>query len=73
MKKGGAYLIESAKEDAIRMREYREALREEYEDEYDFEAYEDEEEYEEDIAPKKQRVNKNRQTARRQTEHQEKQ
>ena len=47
------------------MREYREALREEYEDEYDFEAYEDEEEYEEDIAPKKQRVNKNRQTARR--------
>ena len=65
VKKGGAYLIESAKEDAIRMREYREALREEYEDEYDFEAYEDEEEYEEDIAPKKQRVNKNRQTARR--------
>lgn len=48
VKKGGAYLIESAREDAARMREYRESLREEY-DEY--EEYE-EPEYEE-IRPKR--------------------
>lgn len=64
VKKGGAYLIESAREDAIRMREYREALREEYDDEEDFEDYEDEEEYEEELPPKRQRVNKSRQSVR---------
>jgi len=42
VKKGSAYLIESAKEDAIRMREYRESLREEYDEE--LEALEEEEE-----------------------------
>lgn len=45
VKKGGAYLIESAREDAARMREYRESMREEY-DEY--------EEYEETV-PRNQR------------------
>ncbi len=35
VKKGSSYLIESAREDAARMREYRESLREEYEQEYD--------------------------------------
>lgn len=64
VKKGGAYLIESAKEDAIRMREYREALREEYDDENDFEDYEDAEEYEEELSPKRQRVNKSRRSVR---------
>ena len=37
VKKGSAYLYESAKEDAARMREYRESLREEYEE---YEEYE---------------------------------
>ena len=45
VKKGSAYLIESAKEETIRMREYRESLREEYDEE--LEAYEEEEEPEE--------------------------
>lgn len=35
VKKGGSYLIESAREDAVRMREYRESLRDEYEEGYD--------------------------------------
>lgn len=35
VKKGGAYLIESAREDVARMREYRESIREEYEQESD--------------------------------------
>lgn len=48
VKRGGAYLIESAKEDAVRMREYRESLREEYEDdEYCSDDYM--EEYEETV------------------------
>ena len=41
VKKGSAYIIETAKEDAVRMREYRQSLREEYDDE--LEAYEEEE------------------------------
>lgn len=65
VKKGGAYLIETAREDAVRMREYRESLREEYDDENDFEDYEDEEEYEEELPSKRQRTNRNRQSARR--------
>lgn len=48
VKKGGAYLYEAAKEDAARMREYRESLREEYE-EYD--EYDEYEEDEEDVIP----------------------
>ncbi len=64
VKKGGAYLLESAREDAVRMREYREALREEYAREDDFADY-DEEEYEEERAPKRQRADRNRQTFRR--------
>lgn len=60
VRKGSAYLYESAKEDAARMREYRESLREEYEDdeEYeDYEEYEEEEEpvYEEEVRPKRQK------------------
>lgn len=41
VKKGSTYLIESAREDAIRLREYRESLREEYDEE--LEALEEEE------------------------------
>lgn len=41
VKKGSAYIIETAKEDAVRMREYRQSLREEYDEE--LEAYEEEE------------------------------
>ncbi len=51
VKKGGSYLIESAREDAVRMREYRESLREEYDDYEDYEEYE-EPEYEE-VRPKR--------------------
>ena len=47
VKKGGAYLIESAREDAMRMREYRESMREEYEQEYD--------DYENEINTKRQK------------------
>ena len=43
VKKGGAYLLESAREDAVRMREYRESLREEYAREDDFADYDEEE------------------------------
>ena len=44
IKRGGSYLIETAKEDAARMREYRESLAEEEYDEYDAgEEYEEEE------------------------------
>jgi S-DNA-T family DNA segregation ATPase FtsK/SpoIIIE len=43
VKKGSSYLFETAREDAARMREYRESLRESYDDEYD--EYDDEDEY----------------------------
>ncbi|MEZ3445617.1 MAG: DNA translocase FtsK [Lachnospiraceae bacterium] len=43
VRKGSAYLYETAREDAARMREYRESLREEYEYEYDEEDEEPEE------------------------------
>ena len=52
VKKGGSYLIESAREDAVRMREYRERLRDDYDDYDDYEANE-EPEYEEEIRPKR--------------------
>lgn len=52
VKKGGAYLLESAKEDAIRMREYRESLREEYDDDFD----EDSEELDEPPSKHQKRV-----------------
>jgi len=62
VKKGGAYLYETAREDAARMREYRESLREEYEeyDDYDdeedeYEEYDDEPVYEEKVRPKRQK------------------
>ncbi len=61
VKKGGAYLLETAREDAVRMREYRESLREEYEDEDD---YEDEEEYEEEVPVKRRRADANRRNVR---------
>lgn len=65
VKKGGTYLIESAREDAMRMREYREALREEY----GYEDYPEEyEEYEEPVSLKRQQVRSNN----RQTIHAEK-
>ncbi len=51
VKKGGAYLYESAKEDAARMREYRESLREEYEEYEEYDAYEEDEDYEEEAKP----------------------
>lgn len=67
VKKGGAYLLETAREDAVRMREYRESLRAEYGDEEDYgdyEDYEDEEECEEELPLKKQRAGRTRQGAR---------
>ena len=48
VKRGSAYLYESAREDAARMREYRESLREEYDD---YEEYDDPDEYEETEEP----------------------
>lgn len=47
IRKGGSYFIESAKEDAARMREYRQQRLEEYEDYEDYE--EDEEQYIEEV------------------------
>ena len=42
IRKGGSYLLETAREDAERMREYRESLMDEYEeDEYEFDEYEE--------------------------------
>lgn len=41
IRRGGSYLLESAKEDAARMREYRESLAEEAEEEYAFDEYEE--------------------------------
>lgn len=56
VRKGSAYLYESAKEDAARMREYRESLREEYEEYEEYEDYEEEEPvYEEEVRPKRQK------------------
>lgn len=49
VKKGGSYLLESAKEDAARMREYRESLFEEYEED------DEEPEYEEEVKPNQQK------------------
>ena len=42
IRKGGSYLWESAKEDAARMREYRESL-DEYDEEYEYDEYEERE------------------------------
>lgn len=53
IKKGGSYLIESAKEDAARMREYRDSMAE---DEDDVVEYEDE--YEEPQKPRRTRQTK---------------
>jgi S-DNA-T family DNA segregation ATPase FtsK/SpoIIIE len=57
VKKSGAYIYETAHEDAVRMREYRESRREEeYEDYYEDDEYdEDEEEYVEPKRPAKRR------------------
>ena len=44
VKKGSSYLIETAKEDAVRMREYRQSLRDEYDDYEDYEEDEEEDE-----------------------------
>lgn len=43
VKKGSSYLIETAKEDAVRMREYRQSLRDEYDEYEDYDDYEAEE------------------------------
>ncbi len=50
VKKGGAYIVETAREDAYRIKEYNRARREEYDDDYD-EEYDDDyaEEYEEKL------------------------
>lgn len=52
LKKGSFYLWESAREDAVRMREYRESLRDGYED------YEEEPEYEEKARSKRTKKGK---------------
>jgi S-DNA-T family DNA segregation ATPase FtsK/SpoIIIE len=49
VKKGGAYIYETARDDAARMREYRESLRDEYDD------YEEDDDYEEEYVEKKSR------------------
>jgi S-DNA-T family DNA segregation ATPase FtsK/SpoIIIE len=49
VKKGGAYIYETARDDAARMREYRESLRDEYND------YEDGDDYEEEYIEKRSR------------------
>ncbi len=61
VKKGSAYLYESAKEDAARMREYRESLREAYEEYEEEEAFEEEiePEYEEHVRPRRSKQLKN--------------
>ncbi len=46
VKKGSSYLIETAKEDAVRMREYRQSLRDEYDDDEYYEDDEDDDDYE---------------------------
>ncbi len=46
VKKGSSYLIETAKEDAVRMREYRQSLRDEYDDDEYYEDDKDDEDYE---------------------------
>lgn len=52
LKKGSFYILESAREDAARMREYRESLQDEYED------YEEEPEYEEKVRSKRTKKGK---------------
>lgn len=52
LKKGSFYILESAREDAVRMREYRESLQDEYED------YEEEPEYEEKVRSKRTKKGK---------------
>ncbi len=52
LKKGSSYILESAREDAVRMREYRESLQDEYED------YEEEPEYEEKVRSKRTKKRK---------------
>lgn len=52
LKKGSFYILESAREDAARMREYRESLQDEYED------YEEEPEYEEKMRSKRTKKGK---------------
>ena len=56
VKKGGSYLIESAREDAARMREYRESLREENDEDEEY----DEPEYEEAPPKRSRRVKEER-------------
>ncbi len=55
VKKGSSYLIESAREDAVRMKAYRQSLRDEYDDYEDEDDCEDEEIYEEPVRKEKAR------------------
>ncbi len=52
LKKGSSYILESAKEDAVRMREYRESLRERYDD------YDEESKYAEKVRSKRTKKGK---------------
>jgi S-DNA-T family DNA segregation ATPase FtsK/SpoIIIE len=65
VKKGGAYIYETAREDAARMKEYRESLRDEYDD-FDDEYDEYEEEY---IEPPKLTNKKHAKTKKRTIEY----
>lgn len=69
IRKGGSYFIESAKEDAARMREYRQQMLEEYEDYDDYE--EDEGQYIEE-APNVNRTALKNRNARQKTVKEEK-
>ncbi|MDE7183728.1 MAG: DNA translocase FtsK, partial [Lachnospiraceae bacterium] len=60
VKKGSSYLIETAKEDAVRMREYRQSLRDEYDDYENYEYYEDEEDEVYETPVRKEKVHPKR-------------
>ncbi len=60
VKKGSSYLIETAKEDAVRMREYRQSLRDEYEDYEDYDDYEAEEDEDYETPIRKEKAHSKR-------------
>ncbi len=60
VKKGSSYLIETAKEDAVRMREYRQSLRDEYDEYEDYDDYEAEEDEDYETPIRKEKAHSKR-------------
>jgi len=60
VKKGSSYLIETAKEDAVRMREYRQSLRDEYDEYEDYDDYEAEEDEDYETPIRKEKTHSKR-------------